>query len=234
MEFLWEAIVQALRLVAAGDRELLEVTVLSLQLSTAATLFASLLGVPLGFALAATRFRGRRLLLTMVNSLLGLPTVVIGLLGFAFLSRQGPLGAWGLLFTPTAIVLGGTVLSLPIIAALTASAVMGLDARVRDTALTLGAGRWAAVATLLAEARFAVMAALITGYGRLISEVGVSMILGGNIRGYTRTLTTAIALETSKGDFAFAMALGILLMAIVFSLNLLLGRLQGEGRGRRG
>ena len=227
MEFLWDAVLNAVQLVARGDREVLQVAALSLKVSTAATLLASCLGVPAGFVLATTQFWGRRLMLSLVNGLLGLPTVVIGLLGFAFLSRQGPFGFLGWLFTPTAIILGGTILSLPIITALTASAVLGLDTRVRETALTLGAGRWAAVATLLIEARYAVMAALIAGYGRLISEVGVSMILGGNIRGYTRTLTTAIALETSRGDFAFAMALGIILMAFVFALNVILGRVQG-------
>lgn len=230
MEFLWESLLRAVLLLVSGDREVLQVALVSVRVATSATLLASLIGVPLGFTIATTIFPGRRLLLNFLNSLLAVPTVVIGLLGYAFLSRQGPLGSLGLLFSLRAIVIGGTLLSLPIITVLTVSAVQALDERVRETALTLGAGRWAAIATLLYEARFAMTAAVIAGYGRVIGEVGVSMILGGNIRGYTRTLTTALALETSKGDFALAMALGIILLALVFALNLILGLVQGQGR----
>jgi tungstate transport system permease protein len=152
--------------------------------------------------------------------------VVIGLVLYGLLSRQGPLGAWGLLFTPAAMIVGQTVLAAPIVANYTLAAVAGADPRIMTTALTLGAGRFRAVWQLLLEIRFGIIAAVVAGFGRVIAEVGVAMMLGGNIRGYTRTMTTAIALETSKGEFAFGLALGIVLMAVALVVNLFLNLLQ--------
>ena len=157
---------------------------------------------------------------------MAVPTVVVGLLVYGFLSRQGPLGALGLLFTPTAIVIGGTLLASPIVANYTFASVRGADPRILPTALTLGAGPFRTVATLMGEIRFGVFAAVIAGFGRVVAEVGVAMMLGGNIRGYTRTMTTAIALETSKGEFSFGMALGIVLMTVALIVNLFLSFLQ--------
>ncbi|HEY7745535.1 MAG TPA: ABC transporter permease, partial [Desulfuromonadales bacterium] len=158
--------------------------------------------------------------------LMALPTVVVGLVLYGFLSRQGPLGVWGFLFTPVAMIIGQIVLSVPIVANYTVAAVAGADPRIMNTALTLGAGRLRAAWQLLLEVRFGVMAAVVAGFGRVIAEVGVAMMLGGNIRGYTRTMTTAIALETSKGEFAFGLALGLVLMTVALFVNLFLNLLQ--------
>jgi tungstate transport system permease protein len=156
--------------------------------------------------------------------------VLIGLFVFSLISRQGPLGFLGLLFTPSAMIIGQFILAIPIIIALTISAVQGVDARVRPTALTLGANHFQTILTVLTEARFALMAAIIAGFGRVIGEVGSALMLGGNIRNYTRTITTAIALETSKGEFGFAIALGIILMVVAFSVNILFRYFQQRGR----
>jgi len=187
---------------------------------------AALLGVPTGLWLGLNRFRGRQILLALLNTLMALPTVVVGLLLFGLLSRQGPLGPLGLLFTPLAMIAGQTVLATPIVANLVLAAVTGADQRIINTALTLGASRFQAAIQLLQEIRFGVMAAVIAGFGRVIAEVGVAMMLGGNIRNSTRTMTTAIALETSKGEFAFGLALGVLLLSVALLVNLFLNVLQ--------
>jgi len=187
---------------------------------------AALLGVPTGLWLGLNRFRGRQILLALLNTLMALPTVVVGLLLFGLLSRQGPLGPLGLLFTPLAMIAGQTVLATPIVANLVLAAVTGADQRIINTALTLGASRFQAAIQLLREIRFGVMAAVIAGFGRVIAEVGVAMMLGGNIRNSTRTMTTAIALETSKGEFAFGLALGLLLLSVALLVNLFLNVLQ--------
>jgi tungstate transport system permease protein len=198
----------------------------SLYTSSCAIVIAALLGVPFGLWLGLNRFRGRQLLLALLNTLMALPTVVVGLLLFGLLSRQGPLGPLGLLFTPLAMIVGQTVLATPIVANLVLAAVTGADQRIINTALTLGASRLQAAVKLLREIRFGVMAAIIAGFGRVIAEVGVAMMLGGNIRNSTRTMTTAIALETSKGEFAFGLALGILLLSVALIVNLFLNILQ--------
>jgi len=229
MEFIGEGFRSAFLLIFSFDREVFAITFLTLLVSTTATLFASLLGVPLGFAVGTQEFRGRRLTITLFNTLLSLPTVVVGLFVFSLISRQGPFGFLGLLFTPTAMVIGQFVVALPIITAFTIAAVQGIDRRVRDTALTLGATRIQTTLTVLSEARFALMAAIIAGFGRVIGEVGAAIMLGGNIRNYTRTITTTIALETSKGEFGFAIALGIILMGVAFPVNILFRYLQQRG-----
>lgn len=229
MDFILEGFQQAFLLIVSLDQEVLGIAFLSLWVSTVATLLASVTGVPLGFVIGATQFPGRSTIITFFNTLLSFPTVVVGLLVFAFISRQGPLGFLGILFTPTAMIIGQFILAIPIITALTIAAVQGVDRRARLTALTLGANRVQASMTVLNEARFALVAAIIAGFGRVIGEVGAAIMLGGNIRNYTRTITTAMALETSKGEFGFAIALGIILMVISFSVNILFRYFQQRG-----
>lgn len=208
------------------DREVLDAVWTSLFTSFTAILIAALIGIPFGVAIGMWSFPGKRLAVTLLNTLMALPTVVVGLLLFGLFSRQGPLGPLGLLFTPWAMIAGQAVLATPIVANYTMSAVAGADPRILPTALTLGAGRLRGSWQLLIEVRFGAMAAIVAGFGRVIAEVGVAMMLGGNIRGTTRTMTTAIALETSKGEFAFGLALGIVLMSVALIINLFLNLMQ--------
>jgi tungstate transport system permease protein len=224
--YLGDSLLTAVELILSFDREVRMTVWTSLYTSSCAIVLAALLGVPSGLWLGISRFRGRRLLITLLNTLMALPTVVVGLLLFGLLSRQGPLGYFGLLFTPLAMIAGQTLLATPIVANLVLAAVTGADERIINTALTLGASRLQAVIQLLREVRFGVMAAVIVGFGRVIAEVGVAMMLGGNIRGSTRTMTTAIALETSKGEFAFGLALGLVLLGVALLVNLGLNLLQ--------
>jgi len=226
LDFLFESLRAALALILALDAEVVHAVWTSLYTSGCAILLAAGLGIPAGTLLGLGRFAGRRATLTLLNTLMALPTVVVGLVIYGLLSRQGPLGAWGLLFTPLAMILGQTVLATPIVANYTVAAVAGADPRIMTTALTLGASRLLAIRQLLLEIRFGIIAAVVAGFGRVIAEVGVAMMLGGNIRGYTRTMTTAIALETSKGEFSFGLALGIVLMTVALFVNLFLNLLQ--------
>lgn len=226
MEYLLTSLSAALGMIAHLNREVLNAAGTSLYTSLTAILLAGALGVPTGAAVGLGRFTGRRAVLTVLNTLMALPTVVVGLVLFGLFSRQGPLGTLGLLFTPYAMIAGQVVLATPIVANYTVAAVAGADPRILPTALTLGAGRLRGTWQLLQEVRFGIMAAVIAGFGRVIAEVGVAMMLGGNIRGYTRTMTTAIALETSKGEFAFGLALGIVLMSVALVVNLFLHLLQ--------
>jgi tungstate transport system permease protein len=194
-----EAGAAAVRLLVALDPQVLSAVAVSLRVSLLATLLATLAGVPVGFAVAARRFRGRRVVALLLNTLTALPTVVVGLLVYALLSRRGPLGLLGLLYTQSAMVIGETILATPLLAALTVAVISGADPRIEETALTLGATRIGAALTVLAEMRRGIVAAIITGFGRLIAELGVALMVGGNIQDSTRTMTTAIALETSKG-----------------------------------
>ncbi|MCD6581045.1 MAG: ABC transporter permease [Desulfuromusa sp.] len=226
MDYLYESLITAITLIFNLDVEVRIAVWTSLYTSSTAILFASLIGIPTGLWLGLSRFRGRRILVTLLNTLMALPTVVIGLLLFGLLSRQGPLGSWGLLFTPVAMILGQLVLATPIVANLVLAAVTGADRRIMPTLLTLGASPFQITIQLLKEIRFGIMAAIIAGFGRVIAEVGVAMMLGGNIRGVTRTMTTAIALETSKGEFAFGLSLGIILLAVALIVNLGLNFVQ--------
>jgi tungstate transport system permease protein len=183
-------------------------------------------GLPAGFALAYFDFPGRNAIRTVVDTLLSLPTVIVGLLVYAFISRRGPFGSYELLFTLRGMAIGQTILGLPIVIAFTASAIEGLDRRLRLTLLTLGASGAKLAISSLWEARFQGLVAALTAYGRIVGEVGVSMMLGGNIKWHTRTITTAITLETGKGDFALGIALGVILMAVSFFLNLSLSFLR--------
>jgi tungstate transport system permease protein len=216
-------------LILSGDAEVFGITWLSLQVALAATVIACLVGVPFGFVVGTTRFWGRRGAITVFNTLLAFPTVVVGLLIWGLLARQGPLGGLGLLYTWGAIVIAEVVLAAPIAAALTAAAVQAVDPRVRRTALTLGAGAWRAHWAVAREARFALMSGVMVAFGRVLAEVGAAMIVGGNIRYHTRTLTTAVALATSQGDFSLAMALGLVLLALALTVNVLLQLFQGRG-----
>lgn len=226
MGYLSDSFFTAIELIFSFDREVRLTVWTSLYTSSSAILLASLLGIPAGLWLGVSHFRGRRLLVTILNTMMALPTVVIGLVLFGLLSRQGPLGGLGWLFTPLAMIAGQTVLATPIVANYVVAAVSGADQRIINTALTLGASRLQASVQLLREIRFGVMAAVIAGFGRVIAEVGVAMMLGGNIRGTTRTMTTAIALETSKGEFAFGLALGLVLLGVALIVNLGLNLLQ--------
>lgn len=226
MDFLVDSLRAAFILILTLDAEVMGAVWTSLYTSGAAIVLAAAVGIPAGTLLGLGRFTGKRVVLTLLNTLMALPTVVVGLVLYGFLSRQGPLGVWGFLFTPVAMIIGQIVLSVPIVANYTVAAVAGADPRIMNTALTLGAGRLRAAWQLLLEVRFGVMAAVVAGFGRVIAEVGVAMMLGGNIRGYTRTMTTAIALETSKGEFAFGLALGLVLMTVALFVNLFLNLLQ--------
>jgi len=217
--YLLEALLDSLRLIVTADGDLVAAVWASLRFSVTSTVLASLIGIPAGVALAIVRFPGRRLAVTTLNTLLALPTVVVGLLVYGLVCREGPAGGLGLLFTPYAIILGQMVLIVPIVTALTRGAVAAVDPLVKDTALTLGAGPLRTLWIVLREARAGVLVAIGTAYGRVIGEVGVSMMLGGNIDGYTRTITTVIALETKKGAFTLALALGIVLMLVAFAVN---------------
>ncbi len=226
MSFLIDSLYNSLLLVFTFDPAVYFIVWTSLEVSSLATLFASLLGVPLGATIALKRFRGKSTLLVILNTMMALPTVVIGLLFYAILSRRGPLGDLGLLYTPMGISLGLFVLAIPTVVNLTLAAIQGLDPRLMVTCKLLGATPRQATWKILVEARFAVMAAVVVAFGRVISEVGIAMMLGGNIRGFTRTMTTAIALETSKGEFELGLALGIFLLAVAFAVNALLFLLQ--------
>ncbi len=220
MDYILSGLVRAFELLGQGDPETFSAvrsTVLASSLSVAASL---VLGAPLGFWLGYARFPGRRTLRIAVDTLLSLPTVVIGLLCYAFMTHRGPLGDLGLLFTIPGIAVGQTLLGLPIVVALTATAVENLDHRLRETLLTLGADARQTLLTSLWEARFSLALAGAAAYGRIVSEVGISMMIGGNIKWHTRTITTAIALETGKGQFAVGIALGLILMVVALLVNL--------------
>jgi len=229
MDFLAEGFRRALALLLSGDAEVFGIALLTLKIAVVATTVACGIGLPLGYFLATRRFWGRRAALTAVNTALAFPTVVVGLILYGLLSRHGPLGGLGWLYTWQAIVVGDVLLALPIAAALSAAAVQGVDPRVRRTAQTLGAGRWLTAWTVAREARFALAAVITAAFGQVVAEIGAAMMLGGNIRGSTRTLTTAVALYTSQGDFGLAVALGLLLIVIAIAVNVTLQMLQGKG-----
>lgn len=206
-------------LVVVADPRLVEIVVLSLEVSLSAVLIASVVGLPLGAALAVSRFPGRRAVIVLTNALMGLPPVVVGLLVYLLLSRAGPLGEFGLLFTPQAMVIAQSLLVLPIIVALTRQAAEDAWADYHDLLRSLGAGPARSAATLLWDIRFSLVTTVLAGFGRAAAEVGAVMIVGGNIDGLTRVMTTAIALETSKGDLPLALGLGAILIGIVVAVN---------------
>jgi tungstate transport system permease protein len=220
---------QAFRLLFSGDRDLWAIIFVSLKVSVVAMLFAAPLAILLGYWLATTRFRGRTLLIVLNQGLLAAPTVVIGLMLYLLLSRQGIFGSLHLLFTRKAMVLGQILIALPVLVAFTLSAVQGADPRVRETTVSLGATPVRTAWTTLTEVRFGVMAAVFSAFGRVVSEIGCSLMVGGNIAGLTRNIPTAIALQTSRGEFAEGIALGFMLLAVALSVNVSLAVLQGQG-----
>jgi len=234
MEGLGQALWSALRLLASGDPTLAGIVLLSLAISLSAVTLATLLGLPLGAALAVGRFPGRRALVVLLNALMGLPPVVVGLFVYLLLSRAGPLGEFGLLFTPPAMVIAQTILVLPIIAALCRQAVEDAWAEYEEQLRSLGASRLSAALTLVWDIRFSLVTAVLAGLGRASAEVGAVMIVGGNIDGVTRVMTTTIALETSKGDLPLALALGLLLIALVIALNAAAAYVKGAAQRRHG
>jgi tungstate transport system permease protein len=229
VELLIDSFISAIALVISLDKEMVGIVAVSLKVSCYSTFFASLLGIPIGF-LVAFEFRGKRFVITCLNTLLAVPTVVIGLFVYAFISRRGVLGFFDLLYTQKAIIIGQTLLILPVVAAFTIAAISRIDQRYRKTAMTLGANRLQTAFVIFREARYGIVAAVIAAYGRVIAEVGISMMLGGNIRGFTRTMTTAMALEYDKGAFTLAVALGIVLLGLSFGMNLLFHLFQGRVR----
>lgn len=231
MEFLAEGFRRAWALLVTGDAEVYGIALVTLRVAIVATFIACATGLPLGYFLATRPFWGRRAALTVVNTALAFPTVIVGLLLYGMLSRRGPLGGLGWLYTWQAIVVGDVLLALPIAAALSAAAIQGVDPRIRRTAQTLGAGPWRTAWTVAREARFALAAVITAAFGQVVAEVGAAMIVGGNIRGSTRTLTTAVALFTSQGDFGMALALGLVLLAMALVINVALQVLQGRGSG---
>lgn len=220
----------AIALILAGDKEVISAVVTSLDVAIWSVLFASIVGIPVGVGVALGEFPMKSVVRVLLNSFMAMPTVVIGLVVYGFLSRQGPLGSMGLLFTPRAIIIGQAILATPVIANYTLSAIQGADQGILPTARTLGASRLQSLFQLAREVRFGLVAAIIAGFGRVISEVGVAMMLGGNIRLYTRTMTTAIALETGKGDFAYGLALGVILMTVSLAVNIFLTLAQESHR----
>jgi tungstate transport system permease protein len=230
MDYLLQGLLTATGLLLRLDTDVWAIVATSMLVSVAAVLIASSMAIPLGVFTATTQFRGRRALLQSLNTLMAIPTVVVGLLLYGLLSRRGALGDLDLLYTPWAIIIGEAVLILPIIWNMTVTAISGTDPRLALTCRVLGANAWQQTLLFVREARFGIVAAVVMGFGRAIGEVGIAMMLGGNIAGFTRTMTTAIALETSKGEFELALALGIVLLASAFIVNLALQRLQRDAR----
>ncbi|MEN6442416.1 MAG: ABC transporter permease [Methanoregula sp.] len=223
MSDILSGITQAFDLIITLNPDVMQIALLSLYISLSATVLAACIAIPLGGLIHFHEFRGKSILLTIIQTLYSVPTVVVGLVIYLMISRSGPLGFFGLLFTPEGMILGQTVLIIPIMLGLVVTALGGIDRNIRDTLLSLGATDLQGIFQIIKEARFAILSAIILGFGRAISEVGVAMMIGGNIAGATRVLTTAIALQTGMGDFPFSIALGIILLAIalvvVVSLN---------------
>jgi tungstate transport system permease protein len=230
MQSIYEGFLAAFRLIIHLNPELLQIILLSLQVSGSALVLAALLGVPAGAFLALRRLPGRGLIISLLNTGMGLPPVVVGLFLYLLLSRSGPLGVLALLYSPTAMVIAQCILAFPIVASLSHAAIANVDPVIRQAAVTLGATPVQESLAVIREARYAIMAGVIAGLGRVMAEVGSIIIVGGNIAGYTRVMTTTIALETDKGEFELAIALGIILLAISFAITVALRFFQRLGR----
>ena len=223
---LWQGLVKAIQLITALDPEVMEIAGRTLAIAATSCIIASLISLPLGSVIHFNLFPGKRLLINILQTLYAVPTVAIGLFVFVFLSRAGPLGELGLMFTPMAIVIGQAILITPVILGLTISALSGVDKALTETAISLGANRFQATTIIFREVRYGILTAVIMGFARAISEVGISLMIGGNIEGFTRTITTAISLETSKGDIELSIALGIILIFMVLVINVALNMFQ--------
>lgn len=226
MQYFADSLMAALQLLLQLDAAVWQIIITSVAISVVASLIAAIFAVPSGVLMAVSSFPGKNGLQHLLNTLMAMPTVVIGLLLYGLLSRMGPLGNWGLLYTPTAIILAQAILIFPIMMNLSITAVKSADPRLLPTLKSLGADRRQQTLQIIRTVRLAIVIAIITGFGRAIGEVGAAMMLGGNIEGYTRTMTTAIALETSKGEFELALALGVVLLVIAFVLNFTLSALD--------
>ena len=226
MTEIWDGLTKAIELIISFDPEVMEIAGRSLMISGTSCLLSSLISLPLGSLIHFHQFRGKRVLINIIQTFFSVPTVIIGLFVFVLFSRAGPLGELGILFTPTVMVIGQMILVTPLLLGLTISALSGVSKEVVDTATSLGASGFQTVLLVLREARYAVLAAVIMGFGRAISEVGCAMMIGGNIKGFTRIMTTAISLETSKGELELALALGIILLFLALIINIALNRLQ--------
>ncbi|MGB9837638.1 ABC transporter permease [Methanothermobacter sp.] len=218
--------IRALELMASLDPELMDITARTLMVSLSSTALASAIAVPAAAMIDSAEFRGKRALLNIIQTLYSIPTVLVGLFVFLLISRSGPLGPLNLLFTPAGMILGQTILILPLVTGFSITALRSVKPELRDLARSLGATEFQVMLRVLEEARYAVMAAVILGFGRAISEVGVAIMLGGNIRGFTRVITTAISLETSRGNLELSIALGIILLIISLAVNTLLNHFQ--------
>ena len=223
---IWQGFLKALQLIVTLNPEVLQITGLTLAISFSSTIIATLICLPLGSLINFNSFHGKRTLINFIQTFYSVPTVAVGLLVFLIFSRAGPLGFLELLFTPTIMVIGQVILISPIILGLTVSALSGVDKIAYETAVAMGASQFQAATTVIVEARFAIYSTVILGFGRAISEVGLALMVGGNIRGYTRVMTTAISLETSKGDIVLSIALGIILISLALIINFSLNRLQ--------
>ena len=229
----WHGLVEAFRLVVSLDSDLFEIVLLSLRVTLTAVLIASLIGLPIGSWLAINRFRYRRATIALLNAMMGLPPVVVGLIVYILFSRSGPLGVFGLLFTPTAMIIAQVIIITPLIASIAHQAIRELWAEYHDLLISLNTSRRQRIMTLLWDARRSLLTASLAGFGRAIGEVGAIMIVGGNIDHVTRVLTTAIALETGKGDFALALGLGFILIALAIAVNMAIHMLSRTERGGR-
>ena len=232
MDLIFEGIVNAFQLLVHGDREVVRITLLSLGVSLSATVISLFIGVTLGTIIGLNRFFGRRFLVSLINTGMGAPPVVVGLIVSVFLWRSGPLGFFHIMYTPYAIIIAQCVISLPIITGFTLASIQQIDPKLRLQILALGASRWQLLWLLIKDTRLPLLAAVMAGFGAIISEVGAAMMVGGNIIGETRVLTTAIVLENSKGNFDVAIALGIILMALVYFVNLATTMLQQKSKPR--
>ncbi|NOZ23485.1 MAG: ABC transporter permease subunit [Planctomycetes bacterium] len=232
MRLLFEGLREALRLLFSFNPDVWHASWLSLRVSLVAVAIAAVLGVPVALLIGRRPFRGKHVVVTVLNTLVALPTVVVGLLLYCLISHRGPLGMLDLLYSPTAMIAGQFILAVPIVAAITLPAIEHMDPMIVKTALTLGATRRQAAGRMLLEARFAIMASVVAAFGRVIGEVGCAYMVGGNIRGYTRTMSTTVAMETSKGEFGLAIALGIQLLLIAFLVNAILQYFQSKGGER--
>jgi tungstate transport system permease protein len=218
----------AFQLLLTADPEVISITIRTLQITISSVCISTMVALPLGAAITFRNFYGKKLLITIIQTLYALPTVIVGLLCYMMLSRSGPLGELKWLFTPYGMIFGQTILIIPVMTGLTIAALQGIDPHITDTIRSLGASRLQFFKSHLREARFAIMAAIIVGFSRAISEVGTAIMIGGNIKGHTRVLTTAISLQTSMGNFSLSLALGIILLAIALIINLLMGFLQNR------
>ena len=227
---IWQGFLKAIELIVTLNPEVLEITARTLVISISSTIIASLMCLPLGSLIHFNNFRGKRTLINLIQTFYSVPTVAIGLIVFLLFSRSGPLGFMELLFTPQVMVIGQVILISPVILGLVIAALSGVDKVAYETAIAIGASQFQATTIVIREARYAIYSALILGFGRAISEVGLALMVGGNIRGYTRVMTTAISLETSKGDIVLSVALGIILISIALIINFSLSRLQQRWR----